>query len=96
MNIFNQRKLTNLRLLGGLKVELTYNDGTQGTYSNILWSVNVDPDSVSGSVHLSQGGAVGGIGFFGTRVSPTEPIVLDGVTKTSIQDVENYFLASAN
>lgn len=93
MDIFNLRKVVNLKLLGNLVVELTFDDGSQGTYSNALWSVNADADG-SGSVHFSQGGAVGGIGFFGYRVSPETPLTVNGTEVTAIVDVEDYLIAS--
>lgn len=93
MNIFNQRVISNFKLLGNLVVELTYTDGSQGTYSNVLWSINGDGDG-SGSLHLSQGGAVGGIGFFGFRVSPETPLIINGISKSSIEDVESYMITS--
>lgn len=92
MDIFNLRKVVNLKLLGNLVVELTYDDGSQGTYSNVLWSVNVDANG-EGSLHLSQGGAVGGIGFFGYRVTADNPLSINGSPTTSIQDVEDYFIS---
>lgn len=93
MNIFNQRVISNFKLLGNLVVELTYTDGSQGTYSNVLWSINGDGDG-SGSLHLSQGGAVGGIGFFGFRVSPETPLTVNGTPVTDIEVLEDYLIAS--
>lgn len=91
MDIFNRKEIVNFKLLGNLIVELTYNDGSQSTYSNVLWSVNGDGDG-SGTIHLSQGGAVGGIGFFGYRVSQETPLIVNGESMTEIGLVELYMI----
>lgn len=92
MNVFNPKSLTNLEVLAPHIIELTFDDGSQKTFSGVMWSVNVEPDGVSGDFHLAISGGTAGIGILGERVSPTEPINLNGVAVTSIQDVEDYLI----
>lgn len=51
-------------------------------------------ESLNGSMHFTQDGAIQGLGVTGLYFDSNNPLVIDGVTMNSITEVRDYFVAN--
>lgn len=92
MNIFKERKVTNLVILGEGITKIFWDDGQTKVHNYTVWSVHSDEGATSGMLHLFQNGAGAGFGYFGYWVSEENPLVLNSIPLTKIQDVSDELL----
>ena len=99
MNVFNKRILTDIVIEGPQLLRLVYDDNSYSTHNVVVWSTDRFPDidgtpSDEGFIHMSQDGAIQGIGFLGFKVTAETPLTINEIPMESIDEVRDYLIAN--
>lgn len=90
-NPFNILTLTNMEKVGPLALKFTYDNGYVKVVNNLIWLFVQYPDGTS-HLSITQDGTGSSIGVYGQRITPEDPIIIEGSAKTDPSEIEQWLI----